>query len=859
MADGQLNSRKNTVRSVKNDITDDSDDNNSKNNAKSDKSKNNKSNKKEDKSIKPGRGRKSRDLAAYWLDQIGQYEDNADSFIRQGDAIIDRYRDVRKRVALQNGRKMNVLWSTTKILLPALYSRCPIPIIDRTFLDRDPIARLSSQIAERAIRNQLKVNNFHRAIKRAVLDRLLPGRGVVWCRYDSEIADSVSLSSNQTGIDDDLVEAGQVPDKDDAKLDQLEDTGEQVLSEMAVVDYVNQRDFITLPTTARVWEEVQTVGKYVLMTRAKAEERFGKEISEELPYSDETAGGKSDSDSSSANSSNDRRIKVAELWNKTDGMVYWVCKGYPYLCDVREDFLKLSKFFPCPEPLVNTYTNDTLFPVADYLEWQDQAMQIDELTNRIANLSKAVKVAGTYDGANRELARLMSDTVENKLIAVEGWQGHKEKGGIEGSVSFMPIDKVREAIKTLMEVRRQAIEDLDMITGITDIMRGTTDSRETLGGLRLKTNNTGTRLSDQQEEVARFCRDTVQILTEIVCKHFTKEALVEASGILYEEQLDPKNIISDMLQRYTENQSNNQPPTPLPQPEQSDQPDQAQEQQPPQPQQGGNVIPFNGPQQPQQPQQPPQQQTPQLDRSKMNSVMHNLAQKEIDNKIDTAIDLLRKDVPRRYRVDIELDSTIMPDIAQAKENTTAMMETFGGFIKSAQEIAQGLPEAMPLMGKMLQSAVRTFRAGRDLEYAVDDFVEKMIKKAAKIASAPPPPDPEQIKADFEMKKMEYEGKMQEQNDQREIQIKQAELAADAKRAEIETQVDKQKAMLDNQLAEAEFKRKMAEINANHSIATTNHRNKMIDMYQTRLHGDAQHRNKMEAAHNKTNNKVSNNG
>ena len=57
-------------------------------------------------------------------------------------------------------------------MLPALYSSTPIPIIDRKFMDKDDLARMSSMIAERVVRNEITDNGYHRALKSAVLDYL---------------------------------------------------------------------------------------------------------------------------------------------------------------------------------------------------------------------------------------------------------------------------------------------------------------------------------------------------------------------------------------------------------------------------------------------------------------------------------------------------------------------------------------------------------------------------------------------------------------------------------------------------------------------------------------------------------------
>jgi hypothetical protein len=160
---------------------------------------------------------------------------------------------------------------------------------------------------------------------------------------------------------------------------------------------------------------------------------------------------------------NERSITVYEIWNKVDRRVYWVSPGYEYLCDVKDDPLELENFFPCPKPLFSTHTNDSLIPVPDFIEWQDQAMQVDELTQRINLLSKACKVAGTYDASNGALKRLLDESSENILIPVDQWAVYAEKGGVEGSISFFPLKEIQEVLRTLQEVRAQCMQDLDVV------------------------------------------------------------------------------------------------------------------------------------------------------------------------------------------------------------------------------------------------------------------------------------------------------------------------------------------------------------------------------------------------------------
>src|SRR5678815_3031377 len=103
---------------------------------------------------------------------------------------------IRDRANVHGGmRRMNVIWPNFKIMKPAIFSKTPLPIIERKFLDRDPVARLSAQILERAERNEIEENGFYGSVSRAVSDYLLPGRGVVWVRYEPEIGQGDSLPS----------------------------------------------------------------------------------------------------------------------------------------------------------------------------------------------------------------------------------------------------------------------------------------------------------------------------------------------------------------------------------------------------------------------------------------------------------------------------------------------------------------------------------------------------------------------------------------------------------------------------------------------------------------------------------------
>ena len=192
----------------------------------------------------------------------------------------------------------------------------------------------------------------------------------------------------------------------------------------------------------------------------------------------------------------------------------------------------------------------------------------------------------------------------------------------------------------------------------------------------------------------------------------------------------------------------------------------------------------------------------------------------------------RKDIPRKYRIDIETDSTIYAEAAQEKQNAVEFIEAFTKFLGSAEQITEKLPEAMPLMGKMLQFGVRKFRTGRDLESAIDIFITKMEKKSADLI-ANPPPNPEmmkmqseKVKQQGEMQKQQFEAKAQADNDQRAMQIHQQESQTAAHNIQMETQKEMMSAKIEAQLEERRLQMEMAKMDRQEQLDIAKHNREM---------------------------------
>ncbi|MCK0399321.1 hypothetical protein MVT46_24440, partial [Salmonella sp. L-S2906] len=80
-------------------------------------------------------------------------------------------------------------------------------------------------------------------------------------------------------------------------------------------------------------------------------------------------------------------------------------------------------------------------------------------------------------------------------------------------------------------MRQQLISDVYEITGLSDIMRGSTNPNETLGAQTLKSQYGSVRVRDRQEELVRIARDTVRIAAEIMAENFQKRTFLEMSQL----------------------------------------------------------------------------------------------------------------------------------------------------------------------------------------------------------------------------------------------------------------------------------------------------------------------------------------
>jgi pyruvate/2-oxoglutarate dehydrogenase complex dihydrolipoamide acyltransferase (E2) component len=618
-------------------------------------------------------------VGSEWKTKLEESTRYFESYFKRCAAIEKIYLG-QKNDAASKDTRFAMLWANISVLQPAVYARTPEPAVERRFKDSDPVARTASEMTERVLTYQMETADIDSLLRQVRDDFLLFGRGAAWLRYEADI------ESSDVGVE--TTETEQLEAKEAAQLEPQE----RITGERTPVDYVHWSDFLHSP--ARRWEDVTWVARRVPMSKDDIIERFGEEaydkISSQIIDSNK---GKTDADRAQSAG----KTGIWEIWCKTEKYVVWTAEGAHEALEVSEPPLELEEFWPCPRPAYATTSTGSLIPVPDYAYYQAQCDEIDGLTKRIADLTDQLRLKIFYPAGDGSLGpaieKAMSPNNNTIMVPISDWANFAEKGGGKAVVT-LPIDEIQKVITACIENRKQLMDDVYQITGISDIVRGDSAASETATAQRIKTQWGSIRIRDRQAELARYARDVVRMAGEIVCDLFQGETLMLMSGIKLPTNAEKQQAQMAMQQF--------------------------------------QMVAQRAQMMGQQPPQPP------MDPNQLQQMLQQPS-------IDDVVQLLRDDNIRGFRIDIETDSTIEPDEDAEKQRRMEFAQVLGGFIQQAGPIAAQEPMLVPVMGEVMLFVARGFRAGRQLEGSLEEMVQNLTQKAAQ---PPPPPQPspdEQIK------------------------------------------------------------------------------------------------------------------
>lgn len=667
-----------------------------------------------------------------WVDLINDAGKAFEAWHQRCDRAKENYASL-KRLSTENGSKeMQLLYANIEVLKPTIYARPPVPVCKTRFSDRKPVNRTASEVIERCLMVSFDAERIHDTMLHVRDDVTLFGRGVMWMRYKTEGGMAKMVPNSK---------------QDDQGADEDDDEAEEGYGEAndffeyVCYDHVNRQDFLHEPV--RTWSEVGWVARRSWLTREQGMRRFGDSW-REIQYVE------AENDTAEEYKV-EKKAEVWELWHRGQETVVWVHKGSKELLDRRDPWLDLDGFYPCPKPAYSVCEPESLIPVPDYLFYRDQLEEVNTLTGRISALSEALRLKGFYSAGGEDIGTALEKAFQSQddnavMIPIPTVAALGQ--GMKDAIMFMPLMEIANTITALVALRKQLIEDIYQISGISDIMRGETKASETATAQNIKAQFGSVRVRSRQEEMIRVADDAMKIAGEIIAENFQPQTILQmcqmdklVPGALIQQHEALKAQQAQMAQQM---QQAGQPPQPMP-------------------------------------------QLPQLPPLPKDAI----AAEEV-------FALLRNERMRPFILQTASDSTIQPNEDAEKQRRNEFAQAVGNLMVSSGPIVQAAPEAAKLVAEMLRFVTGAYRAGRAMEQTIDDFIEELSAKASQ-PPPPPPPDPkvEAMKMDAQIK--QGEAQMRAQEAQAMMQVKGMEAQARMAEIQAKAQHDQMMAQMNERL------------------------------------------------------------
>jgi hypothetical protein len=648
-----------------------------------------------------------------WATEIQLAESQFRKWREQSAKNWDRYRARDKRK-----NSYNSLYANTSIIFPVIYNTPPAPDVRKRWGKKDKLGGCVSNVLSRAITFNLDTTNFDRQVRMDVLDMLICARGISRVRYVPNLV--------QVG---DVQEVGAEAEETNFEHEaQQGESFEELEWESAPIEHVQWDEYLHGP--GKTWDAIQWFGFKHNLTRQQLVDRFGEEVGRAVPLD---SGPTADDQKKYGDDQTFELFQTAcvwEIWDKDTREVLWInLQTRTGPLKTEDDPYGFEQFFPVPEPIIAIVDSDIQSPPSLFEQYQEQADELDRISGRINRITNAIKARAIYDPALGTVISELFRGEDNDLIpADQNIRQLAEMGGLKNSIWFAPIQEMMNVVAGLYAAREQCKSVIYELSGISDIMRGSTDSQETLGAQNLKVAFGKGRVSDMQRNVQRYIRDLIQMQAQVIGKKFEIDTLRQMTQEDYPTNAEYTAKIAPLLMQAKMAQMQ---------------------------------AMMTGQPAPQMPPIPPKPTT----------------WEDIDA-------VLKSDVMRTYRIDIETDSTIAATQQEDLEQMTGGLTAVTTVIKELWPMVQA--QALPLEAakELILVVCRKFKLGNTLEDVFDQ-----------IQQPPPPQDPSQglIQGQMQIEQVKAQGKIQENREKIEAENAQHQqkLQADAQMEQIKAQMDQQ--------------------------------------------------------------------
>lgn len=634
-----------------------------------------------------------------WLDAIDLSTKEEDDWRKKAEKACEEYRGGKDAKT----SAFNIFHSNIETICPAIYNSTPVPDVRRRYGDDDAVAKIAADIIERAISYSIDNYDFSETVDRFLRDGEITGRGIPRVRYKPTF------------------------DKDGL-----------VAYEEVTCDYVPWKWFRRGPATT--WQDMPWIAFGDFLTKEAIADLVGDAFDPKLvPLTyiagdDGKTGKASDQDKSIF-----KRGLVWQIWDRDNRRVISICPDYPDRpLKVISDPLKLTGFFPVPRPYTPVISTGSLTPVIPYEIYEGLIGELQTVSTRISRLTKQLRPRGGY-GGNADDVKAITEAEDGELVPLTDASMIAQianSGGLEKFITWFPMEPTVKALAQLVGQRDLLKQSIYEVTGLSDIIRGSTHASETATAQQLKSQWGSLRIQRRQQEVARIVRDLFRMKAEIISQRFAWSTLSSMTGINVPSNVEREAARAAVAQF----------------------------------QQAAAQAQAVG-------QQPP---APPADAEKIQEIANGPSREEVE-------EIMRSDINRSYRIDIESDSTIRGDMSRNQEMMGNFLQGTAQFAQAMGPLVQQNPAALKPVMEVYASFVRTFKLGKSAE----DAIEKVIKAAESAGQSGPQEDPkaqaEQAKVQAEQQRIALQMQADQQKHQLEMEKMQAEAQRDLQKLDIDRQ------------------------------------------------------------------------
>lgn len=434
-----------------------------------------------------------------------------------------------------------IYWSSIKTIVPAYWSKEPIPIAPIRYGLTDGAARTGSKLMERLGVHTLETTPFDQVMRDATLELVISDYTGTRVMLEGEKV------KNQVPITPKPVEQAPGPDGQPLPMtpeqqeaaeflmgDGQPYTGEMVGQDEGGAWYGEQEawsnlkcypmalsydDWMWTPE-ASCKDEIDEMWFRFCYGEDEAYQMFPNIDRDDLKACMKAyaRGDKKDSakkDSSDGNQS--LFLHGWEIWHKKSGNVIHLCPDYKDdFLDKKPETYGLRDFFPATCPVVGTKQRKTLFGIPTYRYVANMCEQMHEVAMRVYSLSQSIRRRMIVDKeAEGDLHTLISDADESEYIFVKGLMDIVEKGGIQNVIMTLPVGDLANSIIELSNLFEKYKQEFYEIFGVPDILRGASDPLETAKAQEIKSFAASNRFRDQMNQIAKLGRDTLEMLIDL--------------------------------------------------------------------------------------------------------------------------------------------------------------------------------------------------------------------------------------------------------------------------------------------------------------------------------------------------------